>query len=328
MLINRRHAIAEARDSVGRLHTLVEECYKEMSSRVQALEVLNMQKRGDAEWMSEDDTESLATIHAHPPNIISEEPIESEPVRFDFTDDLQKSRVYRRNQAFRESVISALTNSVYSLGWSFFSDLSMAEISDISVINLAITERETFNPQRSSQTWSAQPNDGASTSPPDPYLCEYKDGQRTHLFEIIHKSNPANNFPITLERWPASTKTQQQDLPGDHALPPSRSLEDRNIAPRSEPNNRSTDDEATTLNPPPKDPSNSVLPSQVQLDWSPQSHELVQCEAAYDEAAYPCKGCGKVCCMQSCCRLLAKHPLLPNSVSFSVLGCSTKDYNL
>ncbi len=304
MLIYRRHTIAEARDSVGRLHTLVEECYREMSSRVQALEVLNMQKRGDAEKMSEDDTESLATIHAHPPNIISEESIESEPVRFDFTDDLQKSRVYRRNQAFRKSVISALTNSVYSLGWSFFSDLSMAEISDISVINLAITERETFNPQRSSQTWSAQPNDGASTSPPDPYLYEHEDGQRTHLFEIVHNPIPANTF---LERWPASTKTQQQDLAKDYVLTSFYLLEDYNIVPRSEQNDRSTDDEATTLTPSPKDPSISVPPSQVQPDSSPQSHELVQGGAADDEEVWPCKGCGEVCSMQSCC-ILAKPP--------------------
>ena len=311
LLTLRRHTTAEAKVSVDRLHALVEKFYKEMSSRVQALEVLNTQKRGDAEWMSEDDTESLATIHARPPDMISEEPIESEPVRFDFTDDLQKSRVYRRNQAFRESVISAITNSVYSLGWSFFSDVSMAEVSDISVINLAITERETFNPRRSSQTWLAQPNDdGASTSPPAPYLYEYKDGQRTHLFEIVRKSIPANSFPITLERWPASTKTQQQDLPGDHDLPPSHSLEDHNFLPRSEQNDRSTDDEATTLTPPPKNPSNSEPPAQVQLDSAPQSHDPVQGEATHDEVAYPCKRCGEVCSMQSAGSWL-KPPLLP-----------------
>ena len=157
MLIFRRHTITEAKDSVDRLHALVQKCYKEMSFRVQALEVLSLQNDDDADWMSGDDTESLATIHAHPPGLNSEEgeSIESKLIRFDFADDLERSRVYRRNQAFRKSVISALTNSIYSTGWSFLSDLSMAEVSNISVINLAVTEGETFNLQRSSDMVSS-----------------------------------------------------------------------------------------------------------------------------------------------------------------------------
>lgn len=213
VLIFRRHTIVEAKDSVDRLHALVEQCYKEMSSRVRALEVLDTQERVDADWVSGNDTESLATIHAHPHDLSSDESIESEPVRLDFMDDLQKSRVYRRNQAFRESVISALTNSMYSLGWSFFSDLSMAEVSNISVINLAITEGETFNPHRFSQTWSARPNDGNSTGR---YTDNYEDGQRSQSNRVVRKPAPANGFAMSYTRWgrwPTSTQTQQPSLP-------------------------------------------------------------------------------------------------------------------
>ena len=213
VLIFRRHTIVEAKDSVERLHVLVEQCYKEMSSRVRALEVLDTQERGDADWISGNDAESLATFHAHPLDLSSEESIESEPVRLDFMDDLQKSRVYRRNRAFRESVISALTKSMYSLGWSFFSDLSTAEVSDISVINLPITEGETFNPQRSSQTWSARPNDG---NPSGRYTDNSRDGQRTQLNRVFRRPAPENGLAMSYSRWgrwPASTQTQQPSLP-------------------------------------------------------------------------------------------------------------------
>lgn len=159
MLIHQRHTIAEAKNSVDRLHTLVEHCYQEMTSRVQALKAPDLQKNDDGIRMLEDDTESLATIHAQPPHSSYGEAIESELARCDFENDLQRSRVYRRNQAFRGSIISQLTRSVYSLGSSFFSDLSMAEVSNISVIHLAITEGEILNPKRSLQTWFSQPND-------------------------------------------------------------------------------------------------------------------------------------------------------------------------
>lgn len=200
-----RHTIAEAKVSVDRLHALVEQCYGQMSSRVRALEVLNMQKIGDADWTSGDDTESLPTIHARPPGSIwldSGEVVESELVRFDFSDDLQKSRVYRRNQAFRETVISALTNSVYSLGWSFFSDLSMAEVSNISVINLAITEGETSNPRRYSQTWSAQPDREVSAN-------DYVDEQLNQLNKVAREPVQAkNSATIARGRGPAATEKQ------------------------------------------------------------------------------------------------------------------------
>lgn len=172
-----------------------------------------MQHRSHADWMSGDDTESLRTIHTRRPDLNPEKSFESELVPFDFSDDLQRSRVYKRNQAFRGSIISALTNSVYSLGWSFFSDLSMAEVSNISVINLVITEEETFNPQRSSQTWSAQPKDGISTGPSSD---KYRDRQQKQLNKVVRKPAPANDFAfhwVRWGRWPGATQIQHESVP-------------------------------------------------------------------------------------------------------------------
>ena len=176
-----------------------------------------MLRRGDADWTPRNDTESLSTVHAHPAGLSSSAPVESEVVLFDFSNDLQRSRVYRRNQALCEPVISVITNSVYSLGWSIFSDLSLSEVSNISVINLAITDRETLNPTRSSQTWSTQPKHGAYAGP---YTYEHRDGQRTQSLEVIREPVPANTSANYQEGLPAFTQIQQQRLSGDRPLTP------------------------------------------------------------------------------------------------------------
>lgn len=293
MLIFRRHSIVEAKDSVDRLHVLVEQCYKDMSSRIQALEVLDVQQKSDAEWLSGDDTESLRTIHAHPPELSSEEPIEDDTVPFDFSNELQRSRVYRRNQAFRISVISALTNSVYSLGWSFFSDMSMAEVSNISVINLAITEGETFNPHRLIQTWSANPNERVSNG-------NRKDGEHIQQETSVGVPAPTNESASTRR---ANTQTQQQILSESRTVPPVRPVENPPTIPQlqehygKQTNAEATEDPALTSILPLKELLDPSSPSQVQLTSSTPSHE----SAMEDEAVYPCKGCGEVCSTWLCC---------------------------
>lgn len=197
MLIFQRQSIAEAKDSVDRLHTFVEQCYKEMSSRVQLLEGLDIRGRGDADAILGDDTESIATIHAHPPDSSSGEILERGIQHFDFSDDLERSRVYRRNRAFRKSVVSAFTKSAYSLGWSFFSDLSMADVSGVSIISLAISERETFNPQRSSQTWSARLNHGASTGP---YTGTHHSDSRMEPVPLVTKDSSSDFSEVSMEQ--------------------------------------------------------------------------------------------------------------------------------
>ena len=320
----RRHTIAETRDSVDRLHGFVERYYKEMSSRVKALEVRNVQK-DDACWISEEDTDSIATIHTTQPDASSEDIMESGLGHFDFSNELQRSRVYRRNQAFRKSVISALTNSVYSQGWSFFSDLSMAEVSNISVINLAVTKGEVFNPGRSLQTWSAQPNSGVSSD-------DYVDGQCTQLYELTDRPVQRNASLANVgESRPASTQIQRRSLPGTRSPSPrSQQLERRNNYPlwKETFGDKESTKIAGNLSPTstlssadPWDPSSwstqvkatssqfhdlvdngcgeahftlPMSPNQVQAT-SPQFHGGVE-----DEEEYPCKGCGEVCPTPSC----------------------------
>lgn len=285
LLIIARHTITEAKTSVDRLHQLVEQCYSEISSRVQALEVLNLQKNNRS-WTSKDDTESLATIRAHRPDLSAEGIMESELEHFDFLDELQRSRVYQRNEAFRTSVIS------------FFSDLSMAEVSNISVMNLAVFEGEVFNPGRTSQTWSAQSGRVTSTD-------DHLDGQSTQLYKVGHGPVQADTSAVIARgHWPASTQTQQRSLPWTRSLLPrlhplerlrNRPLWEQRLGDEESTRNAEILDPTSTLSP--ADLSDPLSPPQPQTSSSPQSHEGVEDGESYveqDEAAYPGKGCGEV----------------------------------
>ena len=253
--------MAEATNSMDRLHTLVERSYEEMSSRVRALEVLVIQNEGNADLMSVDDTESVATIRGLQPDVSYEEAIDSQTSPFNFLDDLQNSRVYRRNQAFRRSTISVLTDSAYSVGWSFLSGMSMAEISDISVINLAIIEGELFNPGRSLQTWSAQRRKGDSTD-------SHIDQQHTLPFRIAHEPVRADASAVSgPECHPASVKIQPQN--------PAR---DGSLVSKSHP--LTNPELATQVNP------SSGRPESL---------------TEQDDECYLCKGCGKVCLIRTYC---------------------------
>lgn len=293
-----RHTITEAKNSVDQLHHLMEQGYSEISSRVRALEVLSLQKDNPS-WTSKDDSESLAIIRAHRPDLSAEEIIESGRERFDFSDELQRSRVYKRNEAFRTSVISAITNSMYSLGWSFFSDLSMAEVSNISVMNLAVFEGEVFNPGRTSQTWSAQSGRVTSTD-------DHLDGQSTQLYKVGHGPVQADtSAAIARGHWRASTQTQERSLSWTRSpLPRLHPLERRRIRPLweqhlgDEESTRNAEilDPTSTLSP--ADLSDPLSPPQPQTSSSSQSDEGVEDGESYveqDEAAYPGKGCGEVC---------------------------------
>ena len=176
-----------------------------------------MPRRSDADGTSGIDTASRTTVHAHPTGWSSPAPAENEGVRLNFSNDLQRSRVYRRNPAFCESAISEITNSVYSLRWSIFSGLSLSEVSNISVINLAVTDRETFNPTRSTQTWSVQSNHGASTGP-DTY--EHRDGQRAPSLEVVRELFSAITSATSHESSPAFPQTEQQSFPDARSLTP------------------------------------------------------------------------------------------------------------
>ena len=281
--------MAEATESMDRLHALVERFYEEMSSRVRALELPDIQNRSNADLMPVDDRESIATIHPHRPDARYEATTDRHSVHFDFLHDLQKSRVYRRNQALRDSVFSALTNSVCSVGWSLLSEMSLSEVSNISVINLPITDGETFNPQRSSQTWSAKPNEGASAG-----LCinDYRDNQHTQLNKVVRKPVPASNSAIVPGRWLASAQTENQNY--FVARPSSRYgvIEGYDVPSqlvehyKEETPVSMTEEYATTITQPPKDALSPSSTSKDQPVLLSQSDYTIA-----DSGTHPCKSC-------------------------------------
>ena len=155
-LIAFRHTIAEAKDSVERLYTLVQSSYQEMSSRLLALERRDADQVDMNRSMLEDDAASLLTVSQNSNPI--EQPIAetSGPVILDFTDELESSWVYKRNKHLRETKFSNSTSSMVFPRLSIFSDLSMAEVSTLSVLNLPIASEELFNAHQYSGCWSKE----------------------------------------------------------------------------------------------------------------------------------------------------------------------------
>lgn len=151
-----RATITEARDSVHHLRDLVETRYQSMSSRLHALErrELNRMSYVSSALLDNDDSSTIrSTGHAsigmklnttHTPAEFTPSP--------EFLTGLINSRAYRKESYWRMSTSSEMHCATML---SFFSDLSLAEVSNISVINLVITIEDLYNPYRKSQTWSA-----------------------------------------------------------------------------------------------------------------------------------------------------------------------------
>ena len=145
----------EAKSSVDRLHDIVEKCYQEMSSRVHALELKELQRKSCALSIpvgEEAILDNTVLEHSQPaldPHIAAVR--EDSLVASEYVEELKRSWVYTRNSAFRVSTFSSDRGSTT---WSCLSRLNMSEISTCSVINLAITLDDIENSQRSIQTWS------------------------------------------------------------------------------------------------------------------------------------------------------------------------------
>ena len=64
---------------------------------------------------------------------------------FSFDSDLQDSRIYKRS-GFAASISSLATTRTHTMRWSVLSDLSVADVSNISVIGLRVTIDQISNP--------------------------------------------------------------------------------------------------------------------------------------------------------------------------------------
>ena len=69
------------------------------------------------------------------------------PFGFTFDKDLNNSRPYARAMR-RDSTYSTASSTLHTMGWSCLSGLSLAEVSEVSVIGLPITPQELWNGHR------------------------------------------------------------------------------------------------------------------------------------------------------------------------------------
>lgn len=163
---NRSNNIAEAKASVDRLHKTIERHYEEISSRMEALELCEVGRadRVSLYPRSRDDTSSIKTMKRPPTAFTMSDSYSASSggvVTFDFTETLQRSWVYRRNNALDPSRSSLYSKDHCSLAWSYLSNVSWAEVSNISVIGLPITNDEVHYSMWTSRTSSNGPIDPA-----------------------------------------------------------------------------------------------------------------------------------------------------------------------
>lgn len=162
------NTILEAKVSIDRLHVLMEDYHKDMVSRVQDLEQRERRWLGDeSQALEQEDNASIKTVTGNSPDFSSFEFgfAESGSVTdIGFIEDLENSWVYKRNRGCRETASAFSITDAHSTTWSCLSSLSIAEISNISVISLPITVNEVFNSRRFSQTWSGNPRGPAESS--------------------------------------------------------------------------------------------------------------------------------------------------------------------
>ena len=117
------------------------------SSSISTLKQLKSHFSEDSDEYDSNDDESCRTVKAgsrDPSNDIMQEERPDRTFAFTFDKDLKASRAYSR-VAKRTSVFSTSSSLAQSMGWSYFSGLSLADLSEISVINLPIVPRELWN---------------------------------------------------------------------------------------------------------------------------------------------------------------------------------------
>ena len=137
----------EIKSTVDRLDSRVANDYQDILKRVQALEV-QQSSQPDQLPLLEQSTESRLSVLTVQEDIPEDDKPSKGPSRQSFNhrfeQDLSGSRVYR-NIKFQGSTSSLLTTDEPGSRWSTFSGITIAEaMSQMSVLNLAITTSEVF----------------------------------------------------------------------------------------------------------------------------------------------------------------------------------------
>ena len=103
VLISRSNTMVQAKASVDRLHDIVNKCYQEMSTRLHALELKELQRTGYAASILDDNASIRSNTfipNIHPSSELNQD-LAPEIGTIDFLEELKRSRVYSRNSAFR-----------------------------------------------------------------------------------------------------------------------------------------------------------------------------------------------------------------------------------
>ena len=237
VLIVRSNTIIQAKASVDRLHDVVNQCYQEMSTRLHALELKELQRMDHAASILDDNTSIRHNIFV--PNFQSSSQLNIEPengtIAPDFLGELKRSWVYSRNSAFRMSTFSA---DRHSTTWSCLSALSLSDVSNISIFDLAITMEEVQNPQRQSQTWSNDqvtpiwPSQSGTWAPDPTMLLELKAIPAKTTTPAPEPDNETSSI-VTLREGPeidgtvlSGGESKSQVIQADESLSPIEEDED------------------------------------------------------------------------------------------------------
>lgn len=136
----------EAKNSIDRLYDLVSNHHQAMSSRLLGVE--SQEREQDcvqSPTIAEADTphsDAVSVAAATPLKDTNYSSIAAVALEtFDFSQELLESQVYRRALEKRNS---AFSSDLCTLTWSYLSGVSLADISNISVINLAVTKQEAY----------------------------------------------------------------------------------------------------------------------------------------------------------------------------------------
>ena len=266
------NTIAEAKSSVDRLYNIVNECYKEMTARIQALESRELDRMSYVQPTQHDRDSILSNV---PVDTVRQSYVQellsasaSDDLELEYLEELKRSWVYRRNSAFR---LSTFSMDRHSTTWSCLSSLSLSEVSNVSVFGLVVTIEDVNNPQRPSQTWS--------------------NVQVAPLWSLLPDLTALGSLPNS-EQHERPRQILPQPAPRDSEtssiLTITREAEDLGLALSSSDSPRQALHETA-------DRKRDCLPG------TPES------SLEEDDAAYPCKGCGEVGLMLNISRAL---PLL------------------
>lgn len=157
----RSNSVDDARNSVNQLTALVSEmltCNRNMSQRLADMEARLPMRDSSSNRPPRQDVieDSMTYIRTRAESVRTRSPDAHQTIKtgFAFEDDLRKSRPYTRVDS-RDGKFSSKSSAVHSTGLSSLSGLSLADVPDLSVLNLVVSRSELWNRDHYERSQSA-----------------------------------------------------------------------------------------------------------------------------------------------------------------------------